>query len=734
MRTRQSLNGTWDYRIGQGHPQTRTVPFSAQPVGESTCSLTFAVQNRSGSRAFLVFEGITYAAGVTLNGTFLGSMLPYVEYRFEITGLLQPAGNRLEVQLSDIAPAFGPSEGWENYGGIIRSVYIEYTSSVVIQNYLWDARLNDSFTAADCTLTVEVDGPCQKLRAAVLEAGVTIVAQGEAVPENGRAVLRFPVERPRLWSPEDPVRYTLSIVAEDETGCADVLSEKVGFKKLECRGKRFYLNGEPIFLLGVNRHDLWGEQGHTLTEEQMRRDMFAIKEAGCNFVRLVHYPHHKHIVELADAIGLLVSEEPGLWWSDVSDPDISAGALEVMRRTVLRDRNNISIAFWLAFNECIFTPEFLRESARVCRENDPTHLVSGANCMSIEMTKEQFSACGFDFYTMHPYAPTPQRMRECAEALTGMPLLFSEWGGWFCHNNPALFRQFIDTVIELWRNPEDGPVVAGAVYWDWAEMFEFDRGAPACHDGILTEGLVTPWREPTPDLEVFRQGFAALHAPAPEPAPEVILAAVTVPAGSYRPLPLDGVCPAAQQAAAWQRMIAVSREPIPRYYYKFKAERKMTAGPCTPPGLTDLNGLPVLLPERPLVVENALRIPVNAAVQELWLTGCTSMPHGWPIGGAWGEPVLECILEYAGGSTQTLTLCNGRDITTAAALYGPSRIDPQAADSPRALYVIHHSDWERYVINLHALPTDAGRTLRTLVLRRTGEGYLPLVYGVTARL
>ena len=733
MRARQTLNGEWSRRIGEGAWQPVQVPFSALPVGESTCALDFDEKNHTGSRAFLVFEGITYAGKAVLNGCVLGEMLPYAEYRFEITGLLRPQANRLEVQLSDIAPAFGPSEGWENYGGIIRSVYIEYTNDIIIQDFLWDARLNESFSAAECVLTVETDGGetvCAALRD---EAGST-VGFAEAPVADGAAALCFGVDAPALWSPENPVLYTLDIAVYTGGSLADSVSSRVGFKKLECRGRRFYLNGQPYFLLGVNRHDLWGEQGHTMTAEQMRRDLQAIKATGCNFVRLVHYPHHKRIVELADEIGLLISEEPGLWWSDVGDPEISAGALEVMRRTVLRDRNNISVAFWLAFNECIFTPEFLRDSARVCRENDPLHMVSGANCMSIEMTKEQFPACGFDFYTMHPYAPTPQNMRDCAAQLTGLPLLFTEWGGWFCHDNPALFRQFINTVIELARAPEDGPVLAGAVYWDWAEMFEFDRGAPACYDGILTEGLVTPWREPTPDLEVFTTAFAALHAPAPAPQLRCEVCGGSVPAGEYRPIPLDDVCPPQERAAAWQRMIEDSRRPIPRYYYKFKAERKMTAGPCADASLAAIGGLPVALQAQPLAVEDALCIPVNAAVRALWLVGAVSMPKGWPIGGAWGEPVLECTLEYADGSAETLMLQNGRDITTAAALYGPSRIDPRAAQSPRALYLIHHSDWERYVVNLHTLSADAGRVLHRLVLRCAGEGYHPLVYGVTAQL
>ncbi len=738
MRSKQLLNGLWEYRIGQGTWTPRQIPFSAFPVGESTCVRRFDAAPYTG-RAFLVFDGITYAAQVMLNGTPLGRMLPYVEYRFEITGLLLETDNRLEVLLSDIAPAFGPSEGWENYGGIIRDVYIEYTSESVIQSFLWDARLNDAFTAAECIVTVQTDGAADGLCAVLLDADDKIAAGAHTALPAGEdadktAVLQFSADEPALWTPETPQLYTLVLTLLCGGKPVDELRQKVGFKKLECRDRRFYLNGAPVFLLGVNRHDLWGDEGHTMTEAQMEQDMRAIKATGCNFVRLAHYPHHKRIIELADELGLLLSEEPGLWWSDVSDPDISAGALEVMRRCVLRDRNNVSIAFWLAFNECIFTPEFLRESARVCRENDPTRPVSGANCMSIEMTKEQFPACGFDFYTMHPYAPTPQRMRECAAALTELPLLFSEWGGWFCHGNPALFRQFIETIIELWRGTGDDPVVAGAVYWEWNGIFEFDRGAPACYDGILTEGLVDPWRNPLPELEIFREAFAALHAPAPKPALRQTVTAPAAPAGVYRPLPLESLCNAEKRAAAWAHMLAESKKPIPRYYYAFKNTRKMTNGPCADGSVTELNGLPAALLTQPMVLDDELAVPVDTAVQALWLIGCTSMPQGWPIGGSWGDPVLECTLEYTDSTADTVVLRNGQDITTATALYGPSRIDPQAAESPRALYLLHDSDWERYVVNLRRLPADAARTLRRLILRPAPGGWLPLLYGITAQL
>ena len=129
--------------------------------------------------------------------------------------------------------------------------------------------------------------------------------------------------------------------------------------------------------------------------------------------------------------------------------------------------------------------------------------------------------------------------------------------------------------------------MAGAVYWEWNEIYEFDRGAPACYDGVLTEGLVTPRREETPDLAVFRETFAELYTPVPAPVLQQEALPVTVPAGTYRPLPLEDICEETARTGAWQRMIEASRVPIPRYYYPFKATRKMTAGPCADASLTD---------------------------------------------------------------------------------------------------------------------------------------------------
>lgn len=728
----QSLNGWWDYRVGKGAFTRKKVPFSTLPVGKSECVLRFSpIEHPNAPRAFLVFDGITYEAKVTLNGVELGTMLAYSEYRYDVTDILREE-NILSVEISDIDPVFGPSEGWENYGGIIRDVYMEYTGERYVKSTLWHSELNADYTAADCTFDVEFEGG----KGSPMVEAILTDAAGEtvAIAKSAEGKIAFTVEAPHLWSTDDPYLYTLSYGVFNGATLSDGGEIRVGFKDFKLVGKRFCLNGQPTFLLGINRHDIWGEQGHTMTEEQMRRDLVMIKNAGINYVRLVHYPHHKRIIELADELGLLVSEEPGLWWSDMSNQRLCDDALEVMRRTVLRDRNHVSIAFWLSFNECIFTLDYLKNSARVCRENDPYHMVSGANCMSIEMTKENFPICGFDFYTMHPYDSTPKRIIKSIEELTEMPLLFTEWGGYYCHDNPQNFRWFIDTMIKYWKNPDDQPVLAGATYWFWSEMYEFDRTAPACTEGVLREALVDAERNPLPDYDIFRTAFQKLYNPEPDPAWELKLATLPVDlsAKSHQTVRVSGLLDDESRTAAWEKMITESRVPIARYHHVNKANRKMTNGPVLHEEIGAIGSLPVELVSTPYVVDDTLTVPVNMAANGLWIIGNVSMPKGYPISGDYGEAVAEYVVEYTDGSTEAHMMKNGEDFTTATALHGPSRIEPYAENAPRVARFRYEMAWEHYVINARYISTDPQKAVKSLTLKNVGNGYLPLFYGLTA--
>ena len=736
MRELQSLNEIWDYRAAEGPWDKREIPYADLPVGFAECRRTFDVSGGyTGRRAFLRLEGITYEADVVLNGEALGRMLPYVPYEFEVTEKLRPVENELRVAIRDLPAAFGPAEGWENYSGVIRDVSVVYTDASRIADVFFHTELAADASSALCHVELTVDGPVADGLSLTLRAPDGQIACQTIFSLNGapKQAFSFPMEHPLLWSPESPVLYTLETELLRNGVPCDRLVQRVGFKELKVQGKRFLLNGKPLFLMGVCRHDLWGDQGHVMTREQMRQDMAMIKATGANFVRLVHYPHHPYILELADELGLMVSEEPGLWWSDMKDQAIFDGSLEVMRRTVLRDRSHVSVAFWLSFNECIFTPEFLRAAAQVCRENDPVHLVSGANCMDIPMTRKYFAECGLDFYTMHPYAPTDERMLESARELNDKPLLFTEWGGYHVFNNPDLFGRFLDTLRALWENPDDQPGLAGAFLWCWAEVFEFNRAAPACHDGLLCEALVDRFRRPLPNYAVFQEKCLAFSLPRPEHRSLEILSP-QVEEAPMESVSLTGAATEPSQAAAWNDMMALAAQPIPRFVFGERKLRVMRFGPVLPETPDRLGSLPVSLLEKPLVVmkpaSGKVFLPLNGSGRALYLIGSVSMPKGFPIEGAFGEEAGQCAVCYADGGRKVFPLRNGHEITTAAGWFGPSRIRPVASNAPCVLRFINDPDRERYVAHLLRLPLETGRELCGLEIR-AGDGYALLYYGVT---
>jgi beta-galactosidase len=158
------------------------------------------------------------------------------------------------------------------------------------------------------------------------------------------AEFEFPIDNPALWSPDEPNLYALNAALHTDSGI-DRWSCRTGFRDTGIRGRGFLLNGEPILLNGICRHDIWKDQGFTLTRAQMEQDMRGIKAMGANFIRLVHYPHDRYIIDLADELGLLVSEEPGYWNVDFRKMPWSQAelGLRIMERAARRDWNSPSI-------------------------------------------------------------------------------------------------------------------------------------------------------------------------------------------------------------------------------------------------------------------------------------------------------------------------------------------------------------------------------------------------------
>ena len=711
MKKIQSLNGFWEYRVGKGEFSPKNVPFSELPVGHSECKRSFDLDFTS-EKIFLKFDGITYSAKVYLNGEYLGNMVAYCEYCFEITEIAKEKDNILLVELEDIAPAFGPTAGWENFGGIIRDVTIEYKSENYIEDVFAHSVITDNYTSAELTVETKCSFPDSA------EFEIKLSYNGERVisyiqPANGEFITKN-VQNVHLWSPESPELYKLEVALTENGKVLDTYACNIGFREIKCDKHRFIINGMPVFLAGVCKHEMYNDSGHCPTESQMEADMLRIKEMGCNFVRLVHYPHNKKILDIADRIGLLVSEEPGLWWSDTSNPEISDGSIEVLKRTILRDRNHPSIAFWLCFNECKFTEQFLIDSAKTCKEYDPTRMVSGANCMSNEDTLKYYNICGFDFYTMHPYAQTFDRSRKSALILNDKPLLFSEWGGHYLYNNTKILSEFLSEMNKLYLNASDSGALAGAFFWCFAEVNDFNRGRPACIEGNLSEGLVTQDRKPTLIYDTFCEGIRKIGT-LPEEAP-------------FWYVPVNNM-----ELKGKNLLSDISTVGFDEYFAQvaekertapFMRRRSLKKGPILENN-TILNNVPMLIEG-----DNEIKLECDVSAKYLEIVGLVGLNKGYPLSGEYGEDVATLSITFADGNRQTYTFKNGVDVTTVFTTNLSSRINPVAENSEKFAEFGYDKNFEKYIINSMKLKLENQSSIKEIVVKSLNNGYGLLIYGI----
>ena len=141
-----------------------------------------------------------------------------------------------------------------------------------------------------------------------------------------------------------------------------------------------------------------------------------------------------------------------------------------------------------------------------------------------------------DFYDFHPYTATVERFEQVMKVFDDKPLIFGEWGGWWCRNNEGLLHIFGDSFARAAAFRDgDADHLNGIAYWEWADMRQYGRGLPGCEKGILSEGLVTEGREKKPDYYAMRDIFQKIVA---GPHPEVeLLPSVRVPSElrAYRP-------------------------------------------------------------------------------------------------------------------------------------------------------------------------------------------------------
>lgn len=437
---------------------------------------------RVGTRQFLHFEAINYAATVWLNGVEIarheGGFTPF---EIEITELLARAGagpHSLVVRAdsrhgADTVP--GLDFDWKNRGGITRSVWLVAVSETHIRDTY--ARLEGEALVIDVTL----DGPACGAQAVTASLnGRTARAVTDA---EGRAQLRVSAKGLPRWSPETPVLHDLTVASGGDT-----LIDRIGLRTIATRGREILLNGKPVFLRGISLHEeAFGADGARAVSQAEARALLAqAKALGCNFVRLAHYPHADHVARLADEMGLMLWAEIPVYWEEIdyTSPRTLALARQMMGELVRRDRSRASVVMWSVANE---TPQsdarlrFLETVIADVRALDPSRLVTAALNKNVDVggvrdgesvieVRDPLGA-SLDVVAINQYegwygTRTPAEIGEVSFRNTyDKPLMFSEFGA------DALYGQ---------RGPKDERWSEDYQAWLYEETLKVVERTPGC--------------------------------------------------------------------------------------------------------------------------------------------------------------------------------------------------------------------------------------------------------------
>jgi beta-galactosidase len=524
-----AVPGNWEVN-GYGYPIYLNHPYAFEadppliqrhynPVG--SYRHRFEVPEEwEGRRVVLHFGSVNSAGYLWANGQYVGytedSKLPA---EFDVTSFVRPGENLLALEVHRFSDgSYLEGQDFWRISGLERDVYLYSTPTVFLGDV--DARLglDDSYVdgTLDLRLTLRNADPdaarSGDVRVELLdEASASTLPDGAAiqsftVPAGGEAVvaIRDTIQGPRLWSAETPNLYTLLVSHLDPQGTVqEVASFRVGFRRVEIQGGLLLVNGEPVTIKGVNRHEHDPMTARVMSEERMVEDIRLMKEANINAVRTAHYPNHPRFYELTDEHGLYVVDEANIeshgmgYRPDVTlgnDPDWMAAHLARTRGMVERDKNHPSVIIWSLGNEggngVNFYATYDSTKAR-----DPSRPVQYERSLLERNTD-----------IVVPQYPRFERMIEYAETHGDRPYIMSEYAH-AMGNSVGNFADYWD-VIDRYPN------LQGGFIWDWVDQglltsneegqSFFGYGGDFEPEGVrndgnfLANGIVLPDRRPNP--------------------------------------------------------------------------------------------------------------------------------------------------------------------------------------------------------------------------------------------
>ncbi|AQQ09946.1 Beta-galactosidase [Sedimentisphaera cyanobacteriorum] len=499
-----------------GEPDKKYTNYeNRNPVGSyrRTFTVPEGWQNR---KIEVCFDGVDSAFYLWVNGEKIGySQGSRTPAEFDITKHLQAGENVIAAEVYRYCDgSYLEDQDFWRLSGIFRDVTLYSVPLVHISDFWAKPELCEEYK--DATLNVSVD-VANELGRKAEKATVTPMLfdengemiwsaslTAENITKNG-TYLSFTgeLENPAKWSAETPNLYNLIIELEDENGKAvQAVRCNVGFREVEIKDGQLCVNGQPIYVKGVNRHEHDPHTGHYVSEESMIQDIKLMKQYNINTVRTSHYPTRPRWYELCDEYGLYVIDEAnieshGMHYGKDSlakDPSWGPAHMDRIKSVVERDKNHPSIIIWSMGNEAGDGINFEKASAWIKQRDDsrPIHYEQAHQKPHTDIVCPMYSRI--------------HQLKEYAENNDDRPLIMCEYA--------HAMGNSVGNLQDYWDTIESYDVLQGGSIWDWVDQGlykETEDGEPFWAYGgdygdypndqnFCCNGLVLPDRKPHPHV------------------------------------------------------------------------------------------------------------------------------------------------------------------------------------------------------------------------------------------
>ena len=574
---RVSLNGPWRHWVDLETHAAIEVPFSLEPVGTlATYERVFSLPAGTPTGLVLLhFEGLVGKADIWLNATHLGQRGSYLPFDFDVTSIINVQGeNSLVVVIDDrrdVGSVPYADIPWVFYSGISRDVELICADAAVLVGSRPQYDLAADLSEVTGTMTVEAratPGLAVSLSGALLRrvddewqvaASLPVVEAITSLEGVAAAALPFELAAPTLWSPEQPTLYYLYTLVGVGGAVVDERMVPTGFRDIRVQGQDILLNGSPLLLKGVSYHGIYPGTGHVAGQAQIREDLVRIKAAGANYIRTIHYPQDPQLLDIADEVGLLVSEEVPAW-ANFWDLSVQQQLYALLEGMIWRDMHHPCVILWVTGNARAYPMPYAQQAQQLAKSLDRNRLCSYVidndqyDPATIAEDVAFVQAAGLDLYMKITwwFYYVEYLQDAWANFPRDLPIVITEFGREGNDREPIVVddqqhfwvkedRQ-ADAVVEMleaWRphlpQYDAEAHITGLVYYNFQDIDwpDIQRYLPN-HIGSIHHGLVYDDRVPKQVLDAiggFYTGLPDHFVGLPEPHSEQVERRFAHPAG-----------------------------------------------------------------------------------------------------------------------------------------------------------------------------------------------------------